>query len=322
MNVLISHQELLEAAKGGTFLPHHSGTGSDDCNNSSMDAYLKAYNTLDMADKTRYPEEDPNKFCVLSPPTPPSEPNTSSPKTPASIKHLKAERSLVDMIKEREKWNTAALKKKTLVIRTKDVDAKKETEGYLHARIDQIQSKIKTLKEQLASVSNSAPTSATAINPPVRDEHGDPINDDDTRINPELTRDTRTSLGPFSWTTVTTKVSQSNSVATKLTEETANKFAAKASFGLWNVSAGASHANASAEAASSIQNPDADISMDCMLVEIERPWLHGESRCNKRQTITFRWMQTTPNFAHTQPHSSSQAMLNLLSMAILAHFNQ
>ncbi|MCJ1379933.1 hypothetical protein MMC17_003036 [Xylographa soralifera] len=61
-----------------------------------------------------------------------------------------------------------------------------------------------------------------------------------------------------------------------MTEESASSFAVKAGWGLWSASGGASHTSASSKAMSSMTNLDVEVSMECIVVNIDRPWLHAE----------------------------------------------
>lgn len=81
---------------------------------------------------------------------------------------------------------------------------------------------------------------------------------------------------PSPWTRISAKVSQSQKDDEKVTEESANSFAAKARWGFWKGSGGASAASASATAMTKMSSLDVEIAFDAMLVEIERPWMHAE----------------------------------------------
>ncbi|KAM0555878.1 hypothetical protein ACHAPJ_006280 [Fusarium lateritium] len=72
------------------------------------------------------------------------------------------------------------------------------------------------------------------------------------------------------------KVSRSQSSSVTVSKESASGSNAQVSTGLWSVGSGASHAQSSTDSATGMSKIDVEITMDCMLVEIERPWLHAE----------------------------------------------
>ena len=113
-----------------------------------------------------------------------------------------------------------------------------------------------------------AKQSTKVILPSVLDAEGKTIESYEVKVDLDLFRGPADDK-PSPWTRITAKVSQSQSESTKVTKESACSFAAKVNTGLWSASGGASHTSASAEAMSSMPGLDVEISMDCMLVEIE-----------------------------------------------------
>lgn len=81
---------------------------------------------------------------------------------------------------------------------------------------------------------------------------------------------------PSPWTRVTAKISASASESVQASMGSATIGGGGAASLWWGLGDSASHSTSSMSAASSISNLDVEVSMDCMLVEIQRPWLHAE----------------------------------------------
>ncbi|KAL3459170.1 hypothetical protein BJX64DRAFT_291423 [Aspergillus heterothallicus] len=148
--------------------------------------------------------------------------------------------------------------------------SKEEALEFLNRRVKNIELEIADLESQLKSMPGQ-----TSGAPNVRDAEGKTIEEYETKRNADLFA-TSTGGKPSPFTHISAKVSKSSSSSVKVSSETASSFAAKASFGLFSASGGASHTAAAANAMSSMANLEVEVTMDCMLVEIERPWLHAE----------------------------------------------
>lgn len=173
---------------------------------------------------------------------------------------------------EQKKWSAASLDANHRTNSIMGKASKEESKAYLQSRIANLKRDIQELETQLKEMGSST----AAVMPSAIDEEGKTIDDQELRPNADLSPEKKTSETPSPWTHISAKVSQSSSQSTKVTKEAASSFAARASVGLFSASGGASHTSASSNAMSSMANLDVEISMDCMLVEINRPWLHAE----------------------------------------------
>lgn len=169
-----------------------------------------------------------------------------------------------------KKWAEASLESKRKANGLLGRASQKDAKTFLAERV----LKIKTEIDELESKLNNLP-GETSIMPSARDAEGKTIDVRETTRNQDLFRASSSSKSSR-WTRVNAKVSKSSSSSVKVSKEAASSFAAKASFGLFSASGGASHVSASTNAMSAMANLDVEVSMDCMLVEIGRPWLHAE----------------------------------------------
>lgn len=167
-------------------------------------------------------------------------------------------------------WAQASLESKRNANGLLGRASQEEAKTFLANRVSKIQMEIDDLEARPKDLGGE-----TSIMPSARDAEGKTIEVRDTRRNQDLFR-TSSDPKPSPWTRVNAKVSKSSSTSVKVSKEAASSFAAKASFGLFSACGGASHTSASTKAMSAMANLDVEVSMDCMLVEIERPWLHAE----------------------------------------------
>lgn len=167
-----------------------------------------------------------------------------------------------------DKWIQNSLAANKKAIRSSADTFKADTKTYLGLRIKEMYAEIKDLESQLSSVGVKP---GRALPPAVIDADGRTIEQEELKTEKE-----NPLVQPSPWTRISAKVSQSQKNDEKVTEESANSFAAKARWGFWKASGGASATNASAKAMTDMSSLDVEIAFDAMLVEIERPWMHAE----------------------------------------------
>ncbi|KAK3370914.1 hypothetical protein B0T24DRAFT_721162 [Lasiosphaeria ovina] len=126
---------------------------------------------------------------------------------------------------------------------------------------------IADLEKQLSVASGTAGKMLAL--PVVVNQEGIVISDSDIAVNPELVGKKNPNVGEDGeedadpWTKADLVQSVPNTdVRETSTSQSASSIAAKTSWGLFSASGGASH--------------EGDMAMDCMVAEIERPWLHAE----------------------------------------------
>ncbi|EPE30037.1 hypothetical protein GLAREA_13085 [Glarea lozoyensis ATCC 20868] len=181
------------------------------------------------------------------------------------------EQAMADLVKANKDWQTAGLSKTATSVRESQKAEGATARVWIKTRIEQINTQIADLKANLKSI--GAPAKSMQLQ--VVNAKGIVISDDDLKADPEMAGKS-VSQEADQWTRVSCKVSAKSDE--KMTSEAAqsNAVSVDAGWGLWSVSGGASHSSSSADAMSSMSNLEVEIKMDCMVVEIERPWLHAE----------------------------------------------
>jgi len=248
-NLKISHEALLQAVKDKTFIPKMYSQSADSPDADLLASYKNSYKSVGDKDKE----------------------NAAGGK-----KNIEYASIFGQTQKDYETWNTDSIKQNNAVVAANDDASRTETEKYLTGRIASIDHEIKTLEARLQATSPHAQASNTIVKPDVIAQDGTVIDSSETKANPDLLKDITVAEKPSPWTKITAKVSQSKSSSVKVSTESATSGGAGAGSWWWGVSASASTSSSSANASSSIENLDVEVSMDCMLVEIERPWLHAE----------------------------------------------
>ncbi|KAL8804798.1 MAG: hypothetical protein Q9200_005682 [Gallowayella weberi] len=309
--LVLSHEAMYRSVDKGTFLPIADGTDTGEADKRLREAYLDAYKAMDSVNSksmaasangasTNLPNgklEDGTAGVipvgmggsagVNANDT--SAVNGKGAKDFASAQtDVKVDTAVVNESKADEKdstsvttvekfkalraaqeqWTQNSLAANRKANRSSAESFKAETKTYLSLRIRELYAEIKDLESQLSLVGGKP---GRALPPVVIDADGKTIEQDELKTEKEnpLTQ-------PSPWTRISVKVSQSQKNDEKVTEESANSFAAKARWGFWEVSGGASHTSASAKAMTDMSNLDVEIAFDAMLVEIERPWMHAE----------------------------------------------
>ncbi|KAF2745726.1 hypothetical protein M011DRAFT_504598 [Sporormia fimetaria CBS 119925] len=176
------------------------------------------------------------------------------------------------LVEAQQQWNDASLSRNKNTVRSNVETESKTAQNWLKKKIGQLTAEIEDLEKQLGGGGE-----AQLMPPTVYNQEGIAISEDDMKVNPdaELVGKKAPEVPSF-WTRVSCKASASSNEKFTSTTESASAVAAKVGFGLFSASGGASHSSSAANAMSSMANLDVEVSMDCMVVEIDRPWLHGE----------------------------------------------
>ncbi|KAI1741520.1 hypothetical protein F4680DRAFT_66843 [Xylaria scruposa] len=250
-NIQISHKALLKSVQDGTFVPQIYKSGEGNPDQDLIESYKGSYGKLSTI----------------------AAENSKNGKN--EKENLEFAKVFSDTSTAYKKWNENSIKNNNAVIAAQNGVGKTETETYLTGRIEALDREIKILETRLESVSPHAQPSNTIVRPSVIAQDGTVIDPAETKANPDLLKDLTVAEKPSPWTRVTAKVSQSSSTSVKVARESSSSGGGGYS-SWWGVSASASHSSSSSSASSDMSNMDVEISMDCMLVEIERPWLHAE----------------------------------------------
>lgn len=170
-------------------------------------------------------------------------------------------------------WEAGSLESNKKANRENGEKLQNGTKNTLELRMKTIEKEIVEIQGRLKAVVGKSPSTG---DPGVIDAEGKTLDlpqlAASSVVAPRATDNDEASV----WTRISVKVSRSSSSKTQVTQESASSFAAKVNTGLWSASGGAAHTSAATKAMSSMSSLDVEISLDCMLVEIERPWLHGE----------------------------------------------
>ncbi|KXH50060.1 hypothetical protein CSIM01_07318 [Colletotrichum simmondsii] len=156
------------------------------------------------------------------------------------------------LVKAQKEHTETSLKRNNATIRDNTAESKSAALGWLDTRIEQLKTEIGELKTRLGMPSSAPEPGQLAgklLDLPVVDGNG---------------------------IQVSCKVSSKSSLSETKTSQSASAVAAKAGWGLWSASVGGGHSSSSADAMESMSNLDVEVNMSCMVVEIERPWLHAE----------------------------------------------
>ncbi|KAK7936085.1 hypothetical protein PG985_001580 [Apiospora marii] len=190
------------------------------------------------------------------------------------------------------KWNETSLDRNNAAVRSDAESHVKEAQQWLTRRIDIIKGDIEELEKELGGGSGR-------IMPiEVVNEKGVVVEEEALQASPgerpftaacslcnsiSLTDATHAELvgrpvpvKASEWTRVSCKAARSSESKESFTHEQASSIAAKVGYGFVSAGGGVGHANSSAKAMSSMANLDVEITMDTMVVEIDRPWLHED----------------------------------------------
>lgn len=152
-------------------------------------------------------------------------------------------------------------------------DIKQSVTRTVNEKIDLVKTKIDNLaKAHDRPVGNKA---GKVTVPEAQDAVEDINETDEPGGDPEASIEA-TNVKPSQWTKVAYEISQSQDEVTKVIGELASGIAAKASCESRRAFSGTSHTRTSTQIRFSIANLDVEIRVDCMIVEVERPWTHAE----------------------------------------------
>ncbi|KAG7042833.1 hypothetical protein JMJ78_0006340 [Colletotrichum scovillei] len=196
------------------------------------------------------------------------------------------------LVKAQKEHTETSLKRNNATIRDNTAESKSAALGWLDTRIEQLKTEIGELKTRLGMPSSAPEPGQLAgklLDLPVVDGNGIQVKGDQIAIDPFINaRDTKPNginladentwrnapeHQPDPWTKA---LSSKSDLSETKTSQSASAVAAKAGWGLWSASVGGGHSSSSAQAMQSMSNLDVEVNMSCMVVEIERPWLHAE----------------------------------------------
>ena len=248
-NIKISHEALLASVADGTFIPKLYSQSKGAPDTTLMQSYKSSYMKVSEKEKENVGDKKKNiEFADL----------------------------FKDTNEKYKTWNDDNIKLNNAVVLAQGDAGKEDTQKYLTGRIETIQQEINLLEAKLETTSLHAQPSGTFVKPAVVAQDGTVIDQSETKANLDLLKDLTVAEKPSAWTRITAKVSQSAADSVKVSSESATSGGGGVGNWWWGVSASGSTSSTSASASSDISNLDVEISMDCMLVEIERPWLHAE----------------------------------------------
>ncbi|KAK0706084.1 hypothetical protein B0T26DRAFT_755616 [Lasiosphaeria miniovina] len=279
-NLLASHETLKQGIEQDAFFPV-AMTSSNTADDNLKRAYAEVYANMDDKNYAQLQGTRTDKTAWLSGyrgstttngqgqnEDHPAEGTTESPSADPLTKLVKAQAA----------WNDAGSKRSAQAVRSGEASIKDTAKSWLDARIGQLSRDIADLEKQLSVASGTA---GKMLALPVVNQEGIVISDSDIAVNPELVGKKNPNVGEDGeeadpWTKISCKASSNTDIRETSTSQSASSIAAKANWCLFSASGGASHTESSAKAMQSMANLDVEMTMDCMVVEIERPWLHAE----------------------------------------------
>ncbi|PTB62270.1 hypothetical protein BBK36DRAFT_1163305 [Trichoderma citrinoviride] len=284
-NLLVSHQTLQKAIDEDAFFPILAS--NKDAGQSDLQAaYAQVYANMDEENKRLLTEKKEGD-------TPPADDRSKADwlKREFGKDRLEGAAALDNLVNVQKVNTEQSLSRTNATVRDTQNANKDKAGQWLGARISQLEADIADLKEQLGVARGAEQAQAQLLALPVVNGNGIVVTDDEARADPSIksprkpdiedldneeTWRNRTDDGPDPWTKISCKVSAKANLAETSTSQSASAVAAKAGWGWWSASASATHAESSSEAMQQMSNLDVEISMSCMVVEIERPWLHAE----------------------------------------------
>ncbi|QYT05579.1 hypothetical protein H0G86_012470 [Trichoderma simmonsii] len=271
-NLLVSHQTLQQAITDSVFFPVLAS--NKDADQSELQtAYTAVYASMDEENKKLFEKKEG---------APPAEADPNAAKKDSPLSALE---------KAQKDYTKKSLSRTTAAVRDIEGSNKANVKGWLDARIGQLEADISDLKEQLGIAKAAEQSPAKLLPLPVVNENGIVITDEEARADPSIKNPgkpdiedldneeawrNKTDDGPDPWTKISCKVSAKSDNKVTSTSQSASAIAAKAGWGFFSASGSASHSDSSSEAMQQMSSLDVEISMSCMVVEIERPWLHAE----------------------------------------------
>ncbi|MCJ1240206.1 hypothetical protein MMC14_008206 [Varicellaria rhodocarpa] len=248
-NLLASHITLKEGIDKNAIFPVLSENKTDD-DNELKQAYANVYSSM---------EADNEKILD----TPKKGPNTNGPAADST-------KPFTDLVKAQSNWNDNSLNRNKNTVRSNLELKKTAAKGWIDKKIKMLEEDIKELELKLPNGGQSGIVALQVV-----DEKGVNVTDEERRANPALVGRAVPDK-PSPWTRVSCRASSTTDIKETETTESASAVAAKLGWGLWRASGGGSNTQSSAKAMLSMSNLSVEISMDCIVVEIDRPWLHAE----------------------------------------------
>ncbi|KAL6897443.1 hypothetical protein GGI43DRAFT_423858 [Trichoderma evansii] len=294
-HILISHQGLYDAIDNGKFIPHQFSEPEDEASIKLRGHYEQAYAN---ADANKWDQEqisaakDAEKLVaegakILTVETKGSTgkdskttdqkegnvPSTSTGNIDLNVKALFDPFGAINA--EADTWNKAFTAQKAGSMRAVDDAGKEETQNYIRKRIETIKWQIEKLESKLKSVSSElVPLPNTIVIPEVY-ANGKAVNDHELIANENLLEDSMVK-DSSPWTRITTKVAISKYDSLKAASQSSMSENFGVGWGFWSMGVSESNSYHKEEPASAIDGLEVEVSMDCMVVDIERPWLHAE----------------------------------------------
>jgi hypothetical protein len=301
-HILISHQGLYDAVDSGKFVPHQFNESEDDASKTLRGHYKQAYEDADAnkwakqqmsaagdvktlvgGDKTSIRRED--KAAPIS---------GQNNETDVNL----FENPFDAVIAEAHIWNKAFKSQNKGVMQAADDAGKEEAKNYINQRIDMVKQQIEQLESKLINADAELVPAPNFIVKPQIYADGKTIDDHELVANRDLLEGSMAKESS-PWIRVTTKVAASEFDSVKEANDSSISETFSAGWGFWSAGASESHTVSKEELSSSIADIDVEISMDCMLVEIERPWLNAELFADNE-------LDAAPGFTISPGHSVLQ----------------
>ncbi|KAL7969017.1 hypothetical protein HDV63DRAFT_74116 [Trichoderma sp. SZMC 28014] len=292
-HILISHQGLHDAISSGKFIPHQFSETENEASTTLRGHYEQAYADADAKKWARehVSEKNVEEIMAEGAKTLAGEKKASSGKDSKAavqkednisstlagdVEHnVEAFINPFDAINaEADTWNKAFTTQKAGAIQAVDDAGKEEAKIYVQNRIETITRQIEKLESKLKRVSSElVPLPNTIVAPEVY-ANGKVVNDHELIANKRLLEDSMVK-DSSPWTRITMKVAVSEHDSHKAVSQSAVSEIG-VGWGFWSRGIGESNPYPKEESDSAMDELAVEVSMDCMVVDIERPWLHAE----------------------------------------------
>lgn len=294
-HILISHQGLYDAIESGKFIPHQFSEFEDEASITLRGHYEQAYAN---ADANKWAKEQVsakkdveeliaeggkiltgvNKVSTGkdSKTVVQKEDKPSSASAGNIELNMKTSINPFDAINaEADTWNKAFTTHKAGTMQAIDDEGKEKTQNHIRERIENVRRQIEMLESKLKSMGSELVSLPNTIIMPEVYANGKAVDDHELIANKNLLEDSMVK-DPSPWTRITTKVAVSEFDSLKAASQSSMSENFCVGWGFWSMGISESNSYPKDEPAPVMDDLEVEVSMDCMVVDIDRPWLHAE----------------------------------------------
>ncbi|EHK42264.1 hypothetical protein TRIATDRAFT_30644 [Trichoderma atroviride IMI 206040] len=264
-HLLISHQGLYDAISNGKFIPHQFSETEDEASTALRGHYEQAYAD---ADAKKWATGQTSAKDV-------EEIIAEGAKILTGENKVSTGKDSKTAVQKEDNAPSTLAAQKAGVMQAADDAGKEEAQSYVRDRIETITRQIEKLESKLKSVSSElVPLPNTIVAPEVY-ANGKVVNDHELVANKKLLENSMVK-DSSPWTRITMKVAVSEHDSLKAASHSAVSENFGVGWGFWSMGVGEPSSYPKEGPDSTMDDLEVEVSMECMVVDIERPWLHAE----------------------------------------------